>query len=371
MEEISLDIEVTHAICETCHILLVEADSQRMTDLEAAEEQAAAQNPTVISNSWVGAEPAVESSAFDHKGIVIVAASGDEGYLNWTGQALEEQEEKKEKGEELEAGDLEVNYPASSPHVVAVGGTHLNLSKGAWSEERVWNGHHPGGGHGAGSSACSTAFPAPYWQLELPEWSSLGCRSRRAVADISADGDPRTGALIYDSTPGEDGEAKLRRIIGGTSLSAPLIAAMFADAGGSGGVEYPARTLYENAQLDPASLHDIESGSNGACERPHNGEGEPTCSPAEEGASCSERAICVAGPGYDGPSGLGSPDGLAVFKPTGAPVKTPQHVQFTTTAPAGARLATCPTRSRRARPRGCRRPSPPRRPRYVTWKGRP
>jgi hypothetical protein len=346
-EEISLDIELVHAICENCHILLVEADTSRLKDLEAAEEQAAAWKPTVISNSWAAAEPATDSPAFDHKGIVITAASGDEGYLNWTGQAKEEAQEAKEKGEEVEEGELDVNYPASSPHVVAVGGTRLLFSERSWASEAVWNGDAPRGtrgGWGAGGSACSTALSAPYWQLELPDWSSVGCGSRRAVADIAADADPRTGAIIYDSSPDEPGAAPPGwQTMGGTSMAAPIIAGMFALAGGSGGVDYPARTLYENAQQSPSVLHDVGSGSNGSCEKEIPGpEGTRTCSAAEEGGICSERAICVARPGYDGPTGLGTPDGLGVFKPTGAPVKMPQQVQFTSAAPESARVGVTP-----------------------------
>ena len=267
-EEISLDVETVHAICGNCHILLVEAESKESKDLEAAENEAAAEGANVISNSWADAEPGAESSAFDHKGIVITAAGGDEGYLNWTGEA-------GQQGDPL--------YPASSPHVVAVGGTRLTYFSGGW-RETTWNGDFPGNGErGAGGSACSQNFIAPYWQRELPNWSALGCGSQRAVADISADADPYTGVAIYDSTKGvaEPGWRKM----GGTSLSAPLIAGMFALAGGSNGVEYPARTLYENAALKPESVHDVQSGSNGACGRLKTGQGTETCSVEEEGGS--------------------------------------------------------------------------------------
>lgn len=327
-EEISIDIEAAHAICKNCHILLVEAESEKLPDLEAAEDEAAAMGATEISNSFAFPEPTADSPAFDHKGIVITAASGDEGYLNWTG-------EEKEEGH--------ADYPASSPHVVAVGGTRLTRSEGKWSEE-VWNGELPGG-HGepgAAGSGCSDRFPAPYWQLELPDWSALGCHSTRAVADISADADPLTGMEIYDSTPNEEGHVPGWQMMGGTSLSAPLIAAMFAVAGGSGGVEYPARTLYENAVLKPASLYDVESGSNGSCHGALTGGGNAGCSVAEEGIICAESPICVAGRGFDGPSGLGSPRGDGVFEPTGAPAKQTQTVAFTSVAPAGARVGDAP-----------------------------
>jgi Subtilase family len=322
-EEISLDIEVAHAICENCHILLVEAESEKLSDLEAAEDEAAAMKATEISNSWAFPEPSSDSSAFDHKGIVITAGSGDEGYLNWTG-------EEKEEGH--------ANYPASSPHVVSVGGTRLIDSEGKWSEE-VWNGERPYGGPGAGGSGCSTEFTAPYWQFELSNWASVGCHSKRAVADIAADADPRSPVEIYDSTPNEKREVPGWQRMGGTSLAAPLIAGLFAVAGGSGGVEYPARTLYENALRKPESLRDVVFGSNGSCAAGFlTGAGNEPCSISEEGAMCSERAICVAGPGYDGPSGLGGPKGVSVFEATGAAAKTAQQLSFTSAAPTAARV---------------------------------
>ena len=84
--EISLDIEIAHAICQNCHILLVEANETSYTDLEAAEETATKMGATEISNSWAGGEPAADSPAFDHPGVVITAAAGDYGYLNWEPQ---------------------------------------------------------------------------------------------------------------------------------------------------------------------------------------------------------------------------------------------------------------------------------------------
>ena len=149
---------------------------EELSDLEAAENEAAEKGATEISNSFVFPEPATDSPAFDHKGIVITAASGDEGFLNWTG-------EEEEEGH--------ANYPASSPHVVAVSSARLDGSPGEWSEE-IWNGRRPHGGPGAAGSGCSARFTAPYWQLELPDWSALNCHSKRAVADISADADPLT-----------------------------------------------------------------------------------------------------------------------------------------------------------------------------------
>ncbi len=161
--EMSTDIEISHAICQNCRILLVEATSTEYRDLEKAEDTAASLGASEISNSWAGPEPGTDSSAFDHPGTVITAASGDDGYLNWT-EALE----ASLFGEAYNVG---ANYPASSPHVVAVGGTKLTLSsKGSWQSESVWNDDPREGteDHGAGGSSCSRSFEAPAWQRNSP-----------------------------------------------------------------------------------------------------------------------------------------------------------------------------------------------------------
>ncbi len=332
-QEISIDIEATHAVCQNCHILLVEAEEDTTADLDAAEDTAAADGANEISNSWVQPEPSSDSAAFDHPGVVITAGSGDEGYLNWVPGSPE-------------AGHI--GYPASSPHVVAVGGTRLEEVEGRWTSS-IWNGFGIEHEKGATGGGCSEHFEAPYWQRELPDWAGVGCEGRRAVADISAVGDPFTGMAIYDSTPLEAGGSHPGwQTLGGTSLASPVIAAMFALAGGdhangAGEVEYPARTLYENAALNGASVHDIESGSNGSClHRAVEEDGLEPCMPGEEAAICLERAICLAGHGYDGPSGVGTPDGIGDFQATGKAAKKPQQLHFTSAAPSAARVAGTP-----------------------------
>ncbi len=319
--EISLDVEVAHAVCEDCHVLLVEAATATLAALEAAEERAAKDGATEISNSWDEVEPAADSAAFDHPGIVITAAAGDFGYLNWAVPVA------AERGNPY--------YPASSPHVVAVGGTDLTLSASQeWSEETVWNGVGSESEFGASGGGCSASFEAPPWQRQLPDWRSVGCASQRASADVSADGDPDTGVAIYDTTPNPNGSVPHWITLGGTSLASPLIAAGFALDGGSHGASYPARTIYENAVRNRGSSHDVESGSNGECSKGVNAKGLSTCTEPEEGASCSEAAICVARRGYDGASGVGTPDGLAAFEPLAG--RSPQTIAFTSTPPARA-----------------------------------
>jgi hypothetical protein len=307
--EISLDIEVAHATCESCEVLLVEAGVPSYEDLETAERSAAALGAGEVSNSWAGPEvgetPELESaSPFDHKGIVITAAAGDEGYLDWGAEAA------SERGY--------VGFPASSPHVVAVGGTRLSLGAGsAWAGETVWN------GDGATGGGCSVVFTAQPWQQSLSNWSGVGCGTKRAVADVSADADPYTGVAVHDTSPECEyryEEAKVKHVlywctIGGTSVSSPLIASVFALAGGASKVEYPAKTLYENEAKSPGVLHDVTTGSNGECTKPFTETGLSGCTSMEESKSCASKAICLAGAGYDGPTGVGTPDGIAAFKP--------------------------------------------------------
>jgi Subtilase family len=326
--EISLDIETAHAICQSCDIALVEADSTSDTDLEAAERAAVTLGATEISNSWGGPE-CIEASvcvpsgqAFNHPGIVITASAGDDGYLSWDARA------SAERGF--------ADYPASSPDVVAVGGTRLLLTgEGRWAQETVWNdGGESNGvpdGYGAGGGGCSVVFAAQPWQQNVADWSSVGCGTGRAIADVSADADPYTGVAVrysrpeckfeYEETPDEVMSVPNWCQIGGTSLASPLIASVFALAGGAGGVKYPAKTLYQNEKLLPASLHDINtsttSGSNGKCSRLFDEEVALTGCTAEQeaSASCSEQLICLAHSGYDGPTGVGTPHGLRAFEP--------------------------------------------------------
>jgi hypothetical protein len=311
--------------------VLVEANSPLFPNLEEAEATAAKPvseggvGATEISDSWGGPEQGITTkedneSAFKQPGIVITVAAGDNGYLGWDAKS------EKERGF--------ADYPASSPHVVAVGGTRLILVAGTWAGETVWNdgGQNNTGereGAGAGGGGCSTVFTAPPWQQSVAEWSAVGCgtgaASKRAVADVSADGDPYTGMAVYDSTAEceyEEGGKILTGpwcTIGGTSLASPIVASVFALAGGAHGVKYPAQTLYENEVKAPGSLHDAISGSNGECLKPFNGAtAESGCTSKEQAAnSCASQFICVAHVGYDGPTGVGTPNGIAAFEPGG------------------------------------------------------
>jgi hypothetical protein len=308
--EISLDIETAHATCPNCHILLVEAETTSYADLEKAERSAETLGAGELSNSWGGPEEGVSVShdstgPFNDPKVVITASTGDNGYLGWDSEFAEE------KGF--------ANYPAASPHVVAVGGTRLALGVGGvWSGETVWN------GSGASGGGCSVQFTAPAWQQAVSAWSGIGCATKRVLADVSADADPHTGVAVTDSSSAcetEYVESATTHVIhwctyGGTSLASPIIASVFALAGGAQGVSYPAQTLYQSERLAPATLHDVTEGSNGECAAGFNaGTGLTICTPAEEAAaSCESKGRCLARAGFDGPSGVGTPAGILGFE---------------------------------------------------------
>ena len=251
-QEIALDLDSVSAICPNCHILLVETNSSLLTDLEAGMETAASLGADQISDSWFGTSGAVPPMFHTFAGIATVAASGDYGY----------------------PGAGQDNYPAALPGVTAAGGTSLAAATGpsargfgesAWS----WNGLNGGG------SGCDVQFPRPAYQ------PAEGC-SGRAYTDVSADADPDTGLSVYDH-----GKWTL---VGGTSLSTPLIAAYYAITGVAG-------TTPQWAYGDSGVLNDVVSGDTGDC-------------------APSIAYICNAGPGFDGPTGMGSISGAVI---TGAP----------------------------------------------------
>jgi hypothetical protein len=280
--EMSIDVQMAHAICQSCRVLLVETKSERFSDLGAGVNAAANAGATEISNSYGGPEEPAFASFFEedndafynHPGLVVTASAGDCGYF-----------EQACPGEP-EAAD----FPADSPDVVGVGGTSLTQKKGVWTST-VWD---------EGGSGCSVLFQAPPWQTALANFSDTGCASARAVADVAAIGDPNTGVNVYDSTPEFPGGETGWGVWGGTSVASPIIAAEFALAGGAHAVAYPARTLYSHVGQQ-ADLYDVVSGHNG---------------------SCSGASACSAVSGYDGPTGVGSPLGVDAFSTPSAPVNS-------------------------------------------------
>jgi subtilase family serine protease len=330
--EIALDVETAHAACENCKIVLVEASSEALADLAASVDEAVALGATEVSNSYGALETqmgASEQAAYNHPGIVIAAASGDSGYLNWDFVASG-------------MGAPEVpDAPASLPTVVSVGGTSLKLtSAGARASEAVWNDSGPPSGSkfkqfAASGGGCSTLFAAPAWQQSLTGWSSAGCAGMRLDNDVAAVADPYTGLDIYDSYRYSAEFEPGWLTVGGTSLTSPLISALFALAVGAHEASYPASTLYAHVGQSSV-LYDVAKGGNGYCDGVAPGTcGEPEVNELLGDVDCQGTSACDAGVGFDGPAGVGSPTGLialggpAASKPT---VKTLPASSITSSA---------------------------------------
>ncbi len=253
-EEISLDVDMASAICPNCNILLVEATSATMANLGKAVNEAVTLGAKYVSNSYGGSESSsdtsYDTSYFNHPGVAITVSAGDSGY-----------------GAE---------YPAASKYVTSVGGTALSTSSNSrgWTES-VWE---TSSTEGTGSG-CSSYDAKPTWQTDT------GC-SKRTIADVSAVADPATGVSVYDSY----GVTAGWYTFGGTSASSPIIAGVYALGGTPSSGSYPASFPYASAGT--SALNDVTSGSNG---------------------SCGSSYLCTAKSGYDGPTGWGTPEGVAAF----------------------------------------------------------
>jgi subtilase family serine protease len=183
-EEICLDTQWTHAICPYAKISVVEAASASLTDMLIAIQVANSLNPHIVSMSWGASEFSqitLPSLNVFNSNILYVASSGDSGTVEW---------------------------PASNPNVLSVGGTSLYVnSAGNYKQEQAWN-----------SSGCgySKYFPIPSYQQKNLKTTS----KYRATVDISSVGNPSTGCYVYFNGK--------YNIYGGTSLSAPIIAGTMA-----------------------------------------------------------------------------------------------------------------------------------------------
>jgi hypothetical protein len=247
-QEESLDVDMVSAICPKCSIVLVEATSASNANLATAENQAITQGANVVSNSYGGGETGGSNQAYNHPGHIITASAGDSG----TG----------------------AQQPCSYATVVCIGGTTISRTNNArgWTET-VWSGT---------GSGCSRYVTKPSYQTDK------GC-TKRSEADVSADANPNTGVAVYDSYSYQGYKGWL--VFGGTSVSSPAIAAVYALAGNASSENY-AQSIW--AAGGTAALNDVTSGSNGRCSK-------------------SYPYICKAGVGYDGPTGWGTPNGIAAF----------------------------------------------------------
>jgi hypothetical protein len=278
--ETALDVDMASAGCPSCKLIVVQADDDGGDGLVVGNDIAAAAGATVISNSWGASEAEFDVSAndmhFTHAGIATFASTGDGGF--------------EPDG---------ASYPASSSNVIAVGGTSLErdaVTARGYSE-RAW------AGAGAG---CSVVVPKPSWQ------TSRAC-DMRMIGDVSAVANPGTGVAVAHGGGWT--------VVGGTSASSPLVAAIFAQTGH--GAATPAF-----AYANPTAFFDVTTGSDGAC----------------------DSVLCSAAPGWDGPTGNGAPNGavltgalaptLAVVQPFDGQVVPPGFtVQADCTSNDGASVA--------------------------------
>lgn len=247
--ETALDSQWAHAIAPQADLLLIEAPNASLSNLFSAIDLANSFSPTVVSMSWGGPEFSTEQHYDQHfkPGILYTASSGDSG-----------------------SGS---SYPAASPTVLGIGGTHLELdAKGnRLKAESAWKGS--GGG-------ISTYEPQPDYQ------DILGVSSaKRSTPDVSFDADPTTGFAVYSTT----GSSKAGWVeVGGTSAGAPEWAALLTLTK----TPLSIRTIYQQAGSKEylQDFWDIASGKNGSC-----------------------GSICTAKKRYDLVTGLGSPKAEGLF----------------------------------------------------------
>ncbi|MFZ0994937.1 MAG: S53 family peptidase [Candidatus Dormiibacterota bacterium] len=271
--EVMLDIEVAGSAAPGVRLAVYFAPNTDQGFLDAINMALHddVNRPAVISISWGSAEanwPAATMQAFDQSfqdgamvGVTICVAAGDNG-----------------SGDGLQNGQANVDFPASSPHVLACGGTRLTSSGDRITAEVVWNDGPGGGATGGGVSA---EFALPSWQsrAHVPPSADPGHKPGRGLPDIAGDADPESGYQVL-----VDGQAT---VFGGTSAVAPLWAALLVRCaqalGHSPGYLNP--ILYQTLEAEGVT-RDITKGSNGAYK---------------------------AGPGWDACTGWGSPDGTKLL----------------------------------------------------------
>jgi subtilase family serine protease len=247
--ETALDVDAVSAVCPDCKILVVQANSASIADLGAAVNTAADQPGVVAISNSYGGGDLPDATYGAAYRHPGIAVTASTGDSGYQGGS----------------------FPASSAYVTAVGGTSLSRASNTrgWTET-AWS--------GAGSG-CSN------WNAALAAASGVGtgCK-KRAIADVSAAADPSSGGMaVYYPT---SRTASTWAQVGGTSESSPIIAAVYAMSGNTAG--------FANAipYSHPTSLYDVTKGTNGSC---------PTTQ------------WCTARSGWDGPTGLGTPNGTGAF----------------------------------------------------------
>jgi kumamolisin len=272
--EVLLDIEVIGSMAPGSRVVVYFTPNTDAGFLDALVKAThAAHTPAAISISWGASEDEWTDQArqaFDDAltdaallGVTVTAAAGDDG-----------------SNDRETDGKPHVDFPASSPHILACGGTRLDAdgSTGTVASETVWNN---GVGNGATGGGVSVHFERPSWQASVgvPE---IDGHSGRGVPDVAGDADPQTGYAVRI-----DGQ---NAVIGGTSAVAPLWAALvarLAEASGHGlGLIQPMLYGSTGAGEVPPGFRDVTTGNNGAYQ---------------------------AGPGWDACTGLGVPNGAELL----------------------------------------------------------
>ena len=283
-EEISVDLDMVSAICPACNIVLVEASSASMSNLAAAVKYAKSLHPAAVANSYGASEFSSETTFNTTYSAAtttaVTAATGDSGY-----------------GAE---------FPAASPSLTAVGGTSLTYSGTGsslvWNPQTVWS---------TAGAGCSVYEPMPAWQAVTGVYREKADCTKREIGDVAAVANPYTGVAVYDTY-----HATGWMVFGGTSVATQIIGATYGLAAGTGTLQATPSGLYPDGTTGKTGptpgLLPVTSGHDGTC-------GSYLCNAATDPLSS----------GYNGPTGLGTPDGVGAFQTTAA---TAGSLSFTTSS---------------------------------------
>jgi len=294
--ETALDVQLASAACPTCTITMVQIPMNLLelllaatlglpgalaSDFGTAVNEAVSLGAKAVSMSY-GLPTGLQGSllgtgapaqALHHPGVAIVASSGDSGYT----------------------GSTQI-WPQELPWVTSAGGITLtSADAGQTFTKSAWGGQFTSSDGttsfvGAGSG-CALDLPAAVGQ---PAAVAANCNGHRAISDVSADADPHTGVAVYDTYTPDSGTGGGWLVVGGTSAASPYLAGLYARAGTTG-VNGP-NTMYS---APAGSIEDIVGGTN-----------------AQNGAAdCTQftAATCTGVAGWDGPTGVGVPNGLGAF----------------------------------------------------------
>ena len=291
--EVMLDVDIAGALAGGAKVAVYFStfDEKGLVDILSTVIDDQTNDPSVLSVSWgwdenqpfnngiLWSAAAIEHVnhsllAVAHLGITVCVSTGDDG-----------------SEAQVRDGHAHVNFPATSPYVLAVGGTTLHARKGTNEQmavtEVVWN-DGPGSGSGV-----SDITPIPSWQEgKVPRSINPGSFAGRAIPDVAANADPKTGYLVMNG--GQFG------IVGGTSASAPLWASLVSRINALNGARAGNFNALLYTTIGPAgALRDITSGNNDT-----------------DGLLDGQ---FQAGPGWDACTGWGAPDGIKLLAALNSP----------------------------------------------------